>query len=100
MDDLRLYGKTDKGLDSLTQTVRIFSSDMYMEFGIEKSNILILKRVIKDENCDIILPNDTKISSLKEGENCKYLGTFEAEDRNTNKTKEKAKAEEKFLSQK
>ena len=33
-----------------------------MEFGIEKCNIIILKRDIKDENCDIMLPNDLKIS--------------------------------------
>ena len=31
MDDLKLCGKTDKGRDSLMQTVRIFSSDICME---------------------------------------------------------------------
>ena len=93
MDDLKLYGKTDKGIDSPIQTVRIFSSDICMEFGIEKCNILILKRGIKDENCDIMLPNDLKISSLKEDENYKYLEILEAEDINTNKMKEKFKAE-------
>ena len=93
MDNLKLYGKTDKGLDSLIEAVRIFSSDMCMEFEIEKCNILILKRGIKDENCDIMLPNDHKISSLKEGENYKYLGIVEAEDINTKKMKEKVKAE-------
>ena len=49
MDDLTLYGKTDKGLDSLIQTVKIFSSDIYMEFGNDKCNILILKRGLKDK---------------------------------------------------
>ena len=47
---------------------------------IEKYNILILKRGIKDENCDVMLPNDLKIPSLKEGKNYKYLGTLEVED--------------------
>ena len=64
-----------------------------MEFGIKKCNVLILKRGIKDKNCDIMLPNDLKIFSLKEGENCKYLGIFEAEDINTKKMKGKIKAE-------
>ena len=73
MDDLKLYGKTDKGLNSLIWTVRISSSDICMEFRIGKCNILILKRGVKDENCDIMLLNDLKISSLKEGENYKYL---------------------------
>ena len=36
MDDLKLYGKTDKDLDSLIQTVRIFSCNICMEFGIKK----------------------------------------------------------------
>ena len=92
-DDLKLYEKTDKGLDSLIQTVRIFRSDIYMQFGIEKCNLIIPKRGIKDENCDIMLPNDLKISSLKEGESYKYFGTLEAEDINTKKTKEKVETE-------
>ena len=64
-----------------------------MEFGIEKCNILILKRGIKDENCDIMLPNNLKKFSLKEGENFKHLWILEAEDMNTKKMKEKVKAE-------
>ena len=91
MDDLKLYGKTDKGIDSLILTVRTFSSDICMKFGIEKCNILILKRGIKDENCDIMLPSDVKVSSLKQGENYKYLGILEAEDINTKKMKKKSK---------
>ena len=48
MDDLKLYRKTNKGLDSLIQTVKIFSFVICMEFGIKNCNILILKRS-KDE---------------------------------------------------
>ena len=33
MDDLKLYSRTEKGLDSLVQTVRVFSEDRGMEFG-------------------------------------------------------------------
>ena len=36
MDDLKLYSRSEKGLDSLLQTVRVFSEDIGMEFGIEK----------------------------------------------------------------
>ena len=69
MDELKLYGKTGKGLHSLIQTFRIFTSNICMGSGIEKCPTLILKRGIKDENCGIRLPIDLKISSLKEGEN-------------------------------
>ena len=66
---------------------------MCIEFGIKICNILILKRGIKDENCDIMLQNNLKISSLKEGENDKYLGTLEAENINITKMKSKVNAE-------
>ena len=35
MDDLKLYSRSQKGLDSLVQKVRVFSEDIGMEFGIE-----------------------------------------------------------------
>ena len=44
MDDLKLYAKSEKGLESLVQTVRIFSDDIGMEFGIGKCAKLVLKR--------------------------------------------------------
>ena len=31
-----IYSRSEKGLDSLVQTVRVFSEDVGMEFGIEK----------------------------------------------------------------
>ena len=34
LDDLQLYSQTDKRLDSLVQTVFVFSEDIGMEFGI------------------------------------------------------------------
>ena len=35
MDDLKLYSRSEKGLDSLVETVRVFSEVIRMEFGIE-----------------------------------------------------------------
>ena len=35
MDDLRLYRHNEKGLDSLVQTIHVFSEDIGMEFIIE-----------------------------------------------------------------
>ena len=37
MDDLQLYGKSSNELASLLKTVRIFSSNISMELGLEKS---------------------------------------------------------------
>ena len=36
MDDLKLFAKNEKEIDSLVQTVRIFSDDIGMKFGLEK----------------------------------------------------------------
>ena len=44
MDDLKLYSRSEKGLDSLVQTVRVFSEDLGMEFGIEKYAMLVMEK--------------------------------------------------------
>ena len=43
MDDLKLHATTQRGLDSLIQTVRVFSTDIGMEFGIDKCAKLAVK---------------------------------------------------------
>ena len=44
MNDLKLYSKSEKALDSLIQTIRIFSEDIGMQFGIDKCVMLVVKR--------------------------------------------------------
>ena len=36
MDDLKFYAKNEKGLETLGQTIQIFSDDIGMQFGIDK----------------------------------------------------------------
>ena len=93
MDDLKLYTKTSNQLDSLIQTVRIFSSDIGMKFGIEKCAVLIIKRGKMTQSKGITLPDDTNIRSLKEGEGYKYLGVLEADVMLLRQMKEKTKKE-------
>ena len=45
MDDLKLYGKNMQKTDSLLQTVRIFSNDRVMQFGISMSAMLEIQKV-------------------------------------------------------
>ena len=68
MDDLKLYAKNEKSLDSLLQTVRIFSKDIGMEFGIDKCAMLSLKRGNIVASDGIKLPDKSLIKSMKEGE--------------------------------
>ena len=42
IDNLKLYSRIEKGLDSLVQTVRVLSEDIGMEFGIEKCAMLLM----------------------------------------------------------
>ena len=93
MDDLKLHSKSEKALDSLIQTVRIFSEDIGMQFGIDKCAMLVRKkgRIVKSDG--IQLPNDKVIKTLEEGQSYKYLGLLEAGEVMVNGMKDKVKKE-------
>ena len=76
MDDLKLYSRSEKGLDSLVQTVIVFSEDIGIEFGIEK---LVMEKGKIVKSVDIELPEGKVIKSLQEGESYKYLGILGAD---------------------
>ena len=44
MDELKLFAKRKNQIDSLVQTVCIFSEDIGMQFGIDKYGVLITER--------------------------------------------------------
>lgn len=44
MHDLKLIGKHRREIESLTHTVRVFSEDIGMAFGVEKCATLSIKR--------------------------------------------------------
>ena len=43
MDDLKLYSGNEKGLDSLVQTIHVFSQDIEMDFVIETCAMLVIE---------------------------------------------------------
>ena len=79
MDDLKLCGRSEKGLDSLVQTVRVFGGDIGMEFGIEGCAMLVMEKGKVVKSVGMKLPDDKVIKSLQEGESYKYLGILEAD---------------------
>ena len=79
MDDLKLYSRSEKGLGSLVQTVRLFSEDIRMEFGTEKCAMLVMEKEKIVKSVGIELPNGKVIKSLQEGESYKYLGILEVD---------------------
>ena len=44
MDNLNFYSRSEKGLDSLVQTVRVFCEDIGVEFDIEKCAMLVMEK--------------------------------------------------------
>ena len=51
MDDLKLFSKSEKQMDTLVRTVHFFSTDVGMEFGMQKCGILTMKKE-KVVRCD------------------------------------------------
>lgn len=77
MDDLKLYANSDKTLKDQLNTVKEFSEDITMKFGLDKCAIVSLERgkFKKSEGIDL---QDLSIRALEEGETYKYLGIEEA----------------------
>ena len=66
-DDIKLYGKNDKEIDSLIKTVWQCSEDIKMEFGILKCAIVSLQRGRKTRWEGIQLPNGEEIGEAGAG---------------------------------
>ena len=76
MDDLKLYGKNEREIDSMINTVRIFSDDIGMKFGLEKCGRLIIKRgkVVVTQG---LLLDIGKIRDVEVEKGYKYLGILQ-----------------------
>ena len=70
MDDLKLFGKSEDQIDSLVQTVFIFSEDIGMEFGLKKCGVVILKKGKLVKFDGIHLPNQ---EIMKEADEDGYM---------------------------
>ena len=71
IDSLKLYASNEKPLESLIQTVRVFSNDRGMEFGVEKCAVLTMKKGKMANSDGIALPNKTTMKGLKKDKNRK-----------------------------
>ena len=69
MDDIKLFVKNEKELETLKQAAKIQSQDIEMEFGKEKCTMLIMKSRKWQMMKGIEVPNQEKIRMVKEKEN-------------------------------
>ena len=74
MDDIKLFAKKRKVLETLIHAVRIYNQDIGMECGIEKCAMLVMKRDNRHMTEGMELPNHDRIRTLEENETYKYLG--------------------------
>ena len=85
--------KNEKELETLIHTVRIYSRDIGMEFGIEKCAMLVMKSGKWQLTDGMEQPNKDKIKTLAENETYKYLGILEADTIKQAEMKEKIQKE-------
>ena len=83
MDDIKLFAKNEKELETLIHAVRIYSQDIGMEFGIEKCAIFVMKSGKRYMTDGMELPNHDQIRTLEENETYKYLGIKQVQRKDT-----------------
>ena len=61
MDELKMYAKSEEQTNTLVRTVYVLSTDIGVEFGVKKCEILTMKRgkIVKSEgiklpDCEVI----------------------------------------------
>ena len=87
MDDIKLYGKSEREIDSLINLTRIFSDDIGMSFGLDKCGRLVTKRGHVIRTNGIGLP-DGHIDDIQE--HYKYLGVLQSYGNHNEEVRTKA----------
>ena len=75
MYDLKLYGRNPDQLDGSLNTVRTFSDDIRMKFGLEKCAVAhFVKGKLSGHNTGVTVGKTETIKGLETGQVYKYLG--------------------------
>ena len=88
IDNLKLFGKIEKRLSNLFNTMRVFSKDTRREIGVGKFSVFIMKRGKFISSEGICLPDGQRIKSLEKEDRYKYLSISEADCDNHEQMKE------------
>ena len=68
MEDIKLFAKNEREIETLKQTMRIYSPDIRTEVAINKWAMLIMKSGKRHMTEGLDLPNQEKIRTLDEKE--------------------------------
>ena len=94
-DDIKLFAKNEKELETIIHWVRIYSQDIRMEFSTEKCAMLVMKSGKQHLTDRMEQPNQDKIRTLTENETHKYLDILDAET--TKQVEMKYKIQKEYL---
>jgi hypothetical protein len=90
-DDLKLIGISEEELQKQIQTVKTFSDDIHMEFGLEKYAKIAFKRGKLAHLQNFVIDINREIQELEQGKAYKYLGIEESEGIQHQQMKERLK---------
>ena len=91
MDDLKLIAKSEEEIQKQIQTVKNFSDDICMEFGLHKCAKITFKKGKLTHLQNLVIDINREIQELEQGKAYKYLGIEEAEGTQHQQMKERLK---------
>ena len=92
MDDLKLYASNDKQLETLVNTVKNYSDDIKMEFGMSKCAVLSVVKGKRKIGEGLELPSGEVMKDV-DREGYKYLGVLQKDSVMCSEMKKKVKTE-------
>ena len=93
MDDLKRYAKNDDEQTGLLKTIKYFSDDIGMEFGLDKCAKATFRKGRLADSSSIKLDVNTIIQDLEKEGTYKYLGVSEGDGVQQSQMKEKIRKE-------
>jgi hypothetical protein len=79
MDDVKLIAKSVEELRKQVQTVKTFSDDIHMDFGLQKCAKITFKKGKLIQSQNLVIDINREIQELEQGKTYKYLGNEESE---------------------
>ena len=93
MEDLKLIAKSEEELQKQIQTVKTFSDDIRMAFGLEKCAKVTFKRGKLIQAQNLMIDATREIQELEQGKTYKYLGIEEKDGIQHQQMKERLQQE-------
>ena len=57
VDDLKLFERNEGELEKLVDLVGVYSKDIWMEFGLDKCAVVVIKKSVKVRREVMVLPS-------------------------------------------